>query len=168
MMKIEISDYMKERVSDFVWKWKSVTAILIAIIALVAYVCGVRIDIRSNLSNVIALLSALLVVMTLIFTVLIYLKSQSTFNRGMASVENSSEIYRYLCSTIVTNIVAMAVIICIGFFETIALIVKYILIVVGTGSFSYSFIGTVYVLCWITDMIKKVDVAERKNTQGDK
>lgn len=157
--------YIKERVSDFFWKFKCLIAVSISLIVLVVYLCGVRIDIRDNISNVIALLSALLVVMTLIFTVLIYLKSQDTFNRAMADVENSSDIYRYLCSIIVTNIVAMIVIICIGFFKTIDPVVKGVLIVVGTFSFSYSFLGTVYVLCWITGVIKIVDVAESKNSK---
>ncbi len=163
-MKLQISDYVKERINDFFWKWRRRIPAFLSALVLVAYIFCFKINIRSNISNIVALLSAVLGVVTLIFTILLFLKSQKPFNRAMKTVDNSSFIYQYLCSIIVTDLLAMTVVVCIGFFKTIGVVVKYILVFTGVYTFSYSFYGMLFVLYWIIKITSMLDSSDEEVT----
>ncbi|MBQ7077067.1 MAG: hypothetical protein IJM91_02900 [Lachnospiraceae bacterium] len=145
---------------DFIYKCKSLLCAISAVIVAGLYYWGYISDIRSNLDNIVALLSAVLVIVTLILTILLYLNDKENYQKAIKAngyKDGARVIYMYVFRIILADISCILLTILIGVVDIECNIAKVIVSFIGTYIFSYLLIGSSYILWFAIDIIGNIN-----------
>lgn len=104
-------------------------------------------NVRDNISNMIDLTAAVLVIVTLILTLLLYLNDKEEYKEKLDKYkEGNKHIYFFTFKIAITNILCTCILIMIGILEIKWYIAKLIFAFCGTYCFSYMMFGSIYML----------------------
>lgn len=124
------------------------------------YCYGLITDIKGNLGNIVALLSAMLVVITLILTLLLYLNDKEKYQKAISNFgakDGKNTIYQYVYRITIANIACIIIAILIGIFHIGHAYIKIVITFIGAFIFCYLLIGTIYMLWFTIDIVGSVN-----------
>lgn len=153
---------------DFIIRWKMVICIFFSIIITILYYFKIVSNIRENLGNIVALLAAMLVVVTLILTLLLYLNDKEKYKDAIAEYgekNGKNMVYQYVYRIIIANILCIIIAIMIGIVQTEAIIIKLIISLVGSCSFCYLMMGSIYMLYFSIDIVSGINKEKGKKVK---
>lgn len=141
---------------NYIYRYRILICLVISICVTELYMRRYISDIKDNLGNLVALLSAVLVVVTLILTVLLYLNDKDRYKRAM-NVYGTNSIYQYVFCIVLSDITCIIMIILIGVLSIKVEIIKRLIAFFSTFIFCYALIGTLYVLWFAIDIVGNID-----------
>jgi hypothetical protein len=158
-MKIKKKD-LDNKLEDLILKWKNLICLSASILITVLYYFGIISNISGNLGNVVALLAAMLVVITLILTLLLYLNDKDKYKAAIEDFgvkDGKNMVYQYVYRIIIANVFCTIIAIVIGVLKTDNIIVKLVFAVMGSYSFCYLTIGSIYMLYFAIDIVSGIN-----------
>lgn len=128
-------------------------SLVVAVVVTILYHFNIINNIKANVSNMIDLTAALLVIITLILTLLLYLNDKEEYKKKIQDKkEGSKHIYFFIFKIAISNILCTSILIIIGVLEAQVYVIKILFAFFGTYCFSYMMFGSVYML-WFTIFI---------------
>lgn len=149
---------------DIIWKYKIVICVIFAIIISVLYKLGIIRNIKENLGNIGVLLSAIMVVVSFVLTVLMYLYDRENFRKAISrfGVKNGKDVvFQYFFRVIISCIACIFIVIAIGVLYLPFMWLKLIISFAGATVFCYSLIGSVYMLFFSIDIVANINKTEK-------
>lgn len=158
-MKI-LKKLVENKIEDIIIKWKLLVCLLFSIAITSMYYYGLITDIKGNLGNIVALLSAMLVVITLILTLLLYLNDKEKYQKAISNFgtkDGKNMIYQYVYRIIIANVMCIIIAILIGVLHIGHNYIKIVITFIGVFVFCYLLIGTIYMLWFAIDIVGSVN-----------
>lgn len=141
---------------------KRLVSSVISIITVVVYYLGWIKRITDNISNIVALDAAMLVVITLVLTILLYLGEKENFRFQLDKFSDGyKKIYSFLFYIILADIINMIILIIIAIVMFENIIQKLILCFIGMYSFSYMLLGALYMLWFSVYIVCNVEKEDK-------
>lgn len=148
--------YLKNRVG---------LSIVVSGIITILFHLGIITNIRTSISNLIDLTAALMVIITLILTLLLYLNDKEKYIKRLEKYKaGKKQIYYLIFKIAITNIVSTCILIAIDIFKINVYSFKIVIAFVGSSFFSYMMFGTIYMLWFAIFIVIGIDSEQKKMT----
>lgn len=133
--------------------YKIYLSLVVAVVVTILYHFNIINNVKANISNMIDLTAALLVIITLILTLLLYLNDKDEYKQKIQETkEGSKHIYFFIFKIAISNILCTLILIIIGVLETQVYVVKILIAFAGGYFFTFMMFGSIYML-WFTIFI---------------
>jgi len=131
-------------------KYRIILCIIISGIVTLLYAFNVITNIRASISNLIELTAALMVIITLILTLLLYLNDKEKYTERFKKYKvEKKQLYYLMYKISIANVLSTGILILVDILQIKAVILKYIIAFIGSYVFSYMLFGAIYML-WFT------------------
>lgn len=161
-MKIR-SKYLKNLMEDIYLKHKWGCSVVISVIITLLFRFEIITNIKDSISNMTNLIAALMVVITLILTILLYLNDKEPFKKRFQDYGyNKIDIFYFIFKIIMTNILSTGILILIDIVRIDRYIIKILIAFCGSYIFSYMMLGTIYMLWFSIFIVIGIDEKEKK------
>lgn len=131
-------------------KYRIILCIIISGIVTLLYAFNVITNIRASISNLIDLTAALMVIITLILTLLLYLNDKEKYTERFKKYKvEKKQLYYLMYKISIANVLSTGILILVDILQIKVVILKYIIAFIGSYVFSYMLFGAIYML-WFT------------------
>lgn len=157
--KINLGDVLE----DIYLKNRIGLSIFVSVIITILFHLGIITHIRESISNLIDLTAALMVVITLILTLLLYLNDKDKYIKRLERHKpGKRQIYYLMFKIVMANILSTCILIMIDILEIPVYFLVISITFVGTYFFSYMVFGTIYMLWFAIFIVIGLDNEQKR------